>query len=87
MDDITTIERRPNVAIDTAVLFSMRNLALLEQGTTYDPLATAENLWMSIKVYDSAARTRCMPTAARIRRSSCCKARPLSRLVTGEMPS
>lgn len=53
MDDITTIERRPNVAIDQAVLFSMRNLPLLEQGTTYDPLATAENLWMSIKVYAS----------------------------------
>ena len=53
MDDITTIERRPNVAIDKAVLFSMRNLPLLEQGTTYDPLATAENLWMSIKVYAS----------------------------------
>jgi len=53
MDDITTIERRPNVAIDEAVLFSMRNLPLLEQGTTYDPLATAENLWMSIKVYAS----------------------------------
>jgi mannose-6-phosphate isomerase-like protein (cupin superfamily) len=31
----------------------MRNLPLLEQGTTYDPLATAENLWMSIKVYAS----------------------------------
>lgn len=53
MDDITTIERLPNVAIDKAVLFSMRNLPLLEQGTTYDPLATAENLWMSIKVYAS----------------------------------
>jgi mannose-6-phosphate isomerase-like protein (cupin superfamily) len=53
MDDITILERRPNVAIDDAVLFSMRNLPLLEQGTTYDPLATAENLWLSIKVYAS----------------------------------
>lgn len=53
MHDVTTIERRPNVAIDNAVLFSMRNLPLLEQGTTYDPLATAENLWLSIKVYAS----------------------------------
>ena len=53
MDDITTIDRQPNVAIDKAVLFSMRNLPLLEQGTTYDSLATAENLWVSIKVYAS----------------------------------
>jgi mannose-6-phosphate isomerase-like protein (cupin superfamily) len=53
MDDVTTLERRPNVAIDEAVVFSMRNLPLLEQGTTYDPLATAENLWASIKVYAS----------------------------------
>src|SRR5208282_1680641 len=53
MDDVTTIDRRPNVAIEKAVLFSMRNLPLLEQGTTYDPLATAENLWINIKVYAS----------------------------------
>jgi mannose-6-phosphate isomerase-like protein (cupin superfamily) len=53
MDDVTTIERKPNVATDKAVLFSMRNLPLLQQGTTYDPLATAENLWVNIKVYAS----------------------------------
>ena len=53
MDDVTIIDRQPNVAIDKAVLFSMRNLPLLEQGTTYDPLATAENLWVNIKVYAS----------------------------------
>jgi mannose-6-phosphate isomerase-like protein (cupin superfamily) len=53
MDDVTVVERRPNVATDKAVLFSMRNLPLLEQGTTYDPLATAENLWVNIKVYAS----------------------------------
>ena len=52
MDDVTTIDRQPNVAIDKAVLFSMRNLPLLEQGTTYDPLATAENFG-SDKVYAS----------------------------------
>jgi mannose-6-phosphate isomerase-like protein (cupin superfamily) len=34
-------------------IFSMRNLPLLEQGTTYDSLATAPNLWLSIKVYAS----------------------------------
>ena len=53
MDDAKVIERRPAPAIDDAVIFSMRNLPLLEQGTTYDPLATAENLWMSMKVYAS----------------------------------
>ncbi|MGE3246593.1 MAG: cupin domain-containing protein [Beijerinckiaceae bacterium] len=53
MDDVKIAERRPNVATDDAVLFSMRNLPLLEQGTTYDPLATAENLWVNIKVYAS----------------------------------
>jgi mannose-6-phosphate isomerase-like protein (cupin superfamily) len=53
MHDVTVIDRRPNVAVDKAVLFSMRNLPLLEQGTTYDPLATAENLWVNLKVYAS----------------------------------
>ncbi len=53
MDDAKIIARAPNVAIDKAVLFSMRNLPLLEQGTTYDPLATAENLWVNIKCYAS----------------------------------
>jgi mannose-6-phosphate isomerase-like protein (cupin superfamily) len=53
MDDAKSFGRTPNVAVDKAVLFSMRNLPLLEQGTTYDPLATAENLWASIKVYAS----------------------------------
>jgi mannose-6-phosphate isomerase-like protein (cupin superfamily) len=53
MHDVTVIDRQPNVAIDRAVLFSMRNLPLLEQGTTYDPLATAENLWVNLKVYAS----------------------------------
>ena len=53
MDDVKIIERTPNRAIDEAVLFSLRNVPLLEQGTTYDPLATAENLWMNIKVYAS----------------------------------
>src|SRR5260221_1186288 len=53
MDDVTTIQRKPNIATDKAVLFSMRNLPLLQQGTTYDPLATAENLWVNLKVYAS----------------------------------
>ena len=53
MDGGTIPQRLPNVAIDKAVLFSMRNLPLLEQGTTYDPLATAENLWVNLKVYAS----------------------------------
>lgn len=53
MDDANVIERRTRAAVDEAVVFSMRNLPLLEQGTTYDPLATAENLWLSMKVYAS----------------------------------
>jgi len=53
MDDAKVIDRRPAPAVDEAVIFSMRNLPLLEQGTTYDPLSTAENLWLSIKVYAS----------------------------------
>jgi mannose-6-phosphate isomerase-like protein (cupin superfamily) len=52
MDDVTT-PSLPVVAIDEAVIFSMRNLPLLEQGTTYGSLATAENLWAAIKVYAS----------------------------------
>lgn len=53
MDDAKPFERKINVAKDKAVTFSMRNLPLLEQGTSYDPLATAENLWVNIKVYAS----------------------------------
>ena len=53
MDDGKLVERRPIAATDHAVVFSMRNLPLLEQGTTYDPLATAENLWAAVKVYSS----------------------------------
>jgi quercetin dioxygenase-like cupin family protein len=53
MDDVRTVERKPTVAVDEAAVFSMRNLPLLEQGTTYDSLATAENLWAAVKVYAS----------------------------------
>lgn len=53
MGDQKLVERRPVAAIDHAVVFSMRNLPLLEQGTTYDPLATSENLWAAVKVYAS----------------------------------
>ena len=53
MDDSKIVVRRPVAVVDKAVTFSMRNLPLLEQGTTYDPLATAENLWVSVKVYAS----------------------------------
>jgi mannose-6-phosphate isomerase-like protein (cupin superfamily) len=53
MDDAKTFERLPKAAVDEAVLFSMRNTPLLDQGTTYDPLATAENLWVSLKIYAS----------------------------------
>ena len=53
MDDVRIEEKKATVAIDEAVVFSMRNQPLLEQGTTYDSLATAENLWAAIKVYAS----------------------------------
>jgi mannose-6-phosphate isomerase-like protein (cupin superfamily) len=53
MEDSKVSAKKPQVAINDAVVFSMRNLPLLEQGTTYDSLATAENLWASIKVYAS----------------------------------
>jgi len=53
MHDVTVIDRQPVVATDKAVLFSLRNTPLLQQGTIYDPLATAENLWVNLKVYAS----------------------------------
>jgi len=53
MGDVKLKERKPKTATETAVLFSLRNTPLLEQGTTYDSLATAENLWVSLKVYAS----------------------------------
>lgn len=53
MDDVRIYERTPNVATDKEVLFSLRDTPLLEQGTTYGPLATAENLWVNLKVYAS----------------------------------
>lgn len=53
MDDQKNAARQINVATDAAALFSIRNLPLLEQGTSYDPLATAENLWVNVKVYAS----------------------------------
>jgi mannose-6-phosphate isomerase-like protein (cupin superfamily) len=53
VDDVKHVERRLVAAIDQAVVFSMRNLPLLAQGTSYDPLATAENPWAAVKVYAS----------------------------------
>lgn len=34
-----------------ATPFSMRGLPMLSQGQSFDPLAAAENLWLSVKVY------------------------------------
>lgn len=59
MDDMPQQERdgrairKLNPAVAGAVLFSMRDLPMLDQGTTYDPLSCAENLWLSVKVYAS----------------------------------
>ncbi len=52
MDDAKKTAQAVSV-LGEAYIFSMRNLPLLEQGTTYDSLATAPNLWLSIKVYAS----------------------------------
>ncbi len=52
MDDAKNAAQAVGVTGE-AYIFSMRNLPLLEQGTTYDSLATAPNLWLSIKVYAS----------------------------------
>lgn len=52
MDDAKNPAQAVGV-IGEPYIFSMRNLPLLEQGTTYDSLATAPNLWLSIKVYAS----------------------------------
>jgi mannose-6-phosphate isomerase-like protein (cupin superfamily) len=53
MDDTKPIVRKATIAVDEAVVFSMRNTPLLEQGTSYESLASAENLWAAIKVYAS----------------------------------
>jgi mannose-6-phosphate isomerase-like protein (cupin superfamily) len=53
LDNPIALRSQPRAAVDEALLFSMRQLPLLQQGTSYDPLATAENLWLSIKVYAS----------------------------------
>lgn len=42
----------PNMATG-ATKFSMRGLPLLVQGASFDPVATADNLWLSVKVYAS----------------------------------
>lgn len=60
--------------------FSMRGKPLLASGTSFDALATAENLWLAVKVYSRGgenelhAHTVCMHTRSRIMPSSCCKA-------------
>ena len=53
MDDVRIFERTPNIATDKEKLFSLRDTQMLEQGTSYEPLATAENLWVNLKVYAS----------------------------------
>lgn len=53
MDDANVAPQQAVGVVDQPYVFSMRNMPLLEQGTTYDSLATAPNLWLSIKVYAS----------------------------------
>jgi mannose-6-phosphate isomerase-like protein (cupin superfamily) len=47
------LKRELTPAVDGPVIFSMRDVPLLEQGTTYENLSTAENLWLALKVYAS----------------------------------
>lgn len=53
MDDVKINQRPLQASTERQMKFSMRDLPMLKQGTTYDPLATAENLWASVKVYAS----------------------------------
>ncbi|HWG05950.1 MAG TPA: cupin domain-containing protein [Beijerinckiaceae bacterium] len=56
MDDFVKGQVAPTAdAIGTsgATKFSMRGLPLLSQGASFDAVATAENLWLSVKVYSS----------------------------------
>jgi mannose-6-phosphate isomerase-like protein (cupin superfamily) len=41
------------IADTGAAKFSMRGMPLLSQGASFDAVATAENLWLAIKVYSS----------------------------------
>ena len=86
MDDVTTIDSRMSRST-SAVLFSMRNLPLLEQGTTYDPLATAENLWMSIKVYASGGENALHAHGGEDHAFIVLQGRRPSPLAMGERPS
>jgi mannose-6-phosphate isomerase-like protein (cupin superfamily) len=56
MDDVVMAQVAPKAdAIGTsgATKYSMRGLPQLSQGASFDALATAENLWLSVKVYSS----------------------------------
>ena len=56
MDDAKPIAKKKwsiQIATDKPVPFTMRGLPLLSSGASFDPLATAENLWLSVKVYSS----------------------------------
>ncbi len=44
---------REKIGETGATKFSMRGLPLLSEGASFDALATAENLWLSVKVYSS----------------------------------
>ena len=44
---------REAVGTSGATMFSMRQMPILSQGASFDAVATAENLWLSIKVYSS----------------------------------
>ena len=50
---IDTVPKREAIGRSGASKFSMRGLPLLSEGASFDALATAENLWLSVKVYSS----------------------------------
>src|SRR5665213_337103 len=45
--------KRETIGASGATKFSMRGLPLLSDGASFDALATADNLWLSVKVYSS----------------------------------
>lgn len=53
MSDQALAEKTMPTMATGATKFSMRGLPLLTQGASFDPVSTADNLWLSVKVYAS----------------------------------
>jgi mannose-6-phosphate isomerase-like protein (cupin superfamily) len=50
---IDSAPKRETIGGSGASKFSMRGMPLLSEGASFDALATAENLWLAVKVYSS----------------------------------